>query len=63
MAELVKTPPTTLAGARAVIKYVVEWDKDCDPRASAEYLKTLLRSPIFAEEADRVLAQSGEART
>jgi hypothetical protein len=40
-----KTPPTSVAGARAVIEYLVEWDKgsgDCD------YLPTLLRSALLA---------------
>jgi hypothetical protein len=45
---LIKTPPATLVGARAIIEYLIEWDKDCDPEMSYEYLSTLLRSPIFA---------------
>jgi hypothetical protein len=51
--ELLKTPPATLAGARAIIEYLIEWDKDCDPETSYEYLSTLLRSPIFAQEEAR----------
>jgi hypothetical protein len=51
--ELLKTPPATLAGARAIIEYLIEWDKDCDPETSYEYLSTLLRSPMFAQEEAR----------
>jgi hypothetical protein len=43
MAELMKTPPTTLAGMRAIIQYVVEWDND----SGYYYLPTLLRSPLL----------------
>ena len=46
--KLLKTPPATLVGARAIIEYLIEWDKECDPETSYEYLSTLLRSPIFA---------------
>jgi hypothetical protein len=46
--ELLKTPPATLVGARAIIEYLIEWDKENDPETSYEYLSTLLRSPIFA---------------
>jgi hypothetical protein len=51
--ELLKTPPGTLVGARAIIEYLIEWDKECDPETSYEYLSTLLRSPIFAQEEAR----------
>jgi hypothetical protein len=51
--ELLKTPPATFAGARAIIEYLIEWDKECDPETSYEYLSTLLRSPIFAQEEAR----------
>jgi hypothetical protein len=46
-AKLRETPPTTLAGARAIIEYLVAWDSDCVPETSGEYLQTLLGSPIF----------------
>jgi hypothetical protein len=48
MAKLRGTPPTTLAGAWAIIEYLIEWDRDCVPKNSGEYLPTLLRSPIFS---------------
>ena len=51
--QLLKTPPATLVGARAIIEYLIEWDKECDPEMSYEYLSTLLRSPIFAREEAR----------
>ena len=51
--ELLKTPPATLVGARAIIEYLIEWDKECDPETSYEYLSTLLRSPMFAQEEAR----------
>ena len=46
MHELMKTPPTTLAGIRAVIQYLVDWDNDSD--SGHHYLPTLLRSPLLA---------------
>jgi hypothetical protein len=51
--KLLKTPPATLGGARAIIEYLIEWDKENDPETSYEYLSTLLLSPIFAEEEAR----------
>jgi hypothetical protein len=51
--KLLKTSPATLVGARAIIEYLIEWDKECDPEMSYEYLSTLLRSPIFAREEAR----------
>ena len=47
-AQLLATPPTTLAGARAVIAWLVEYDEPNVPETSGEYLRTLIRSPIFA---------------
>jgi hypothetical protein len=44
MYKLMKTPPTTLAGMRAIIQYLVDWDND----SSYYYLPTLLRSPLLA---------------
>jgi hypothetical protein len=46
--EIMKTPPTTRAGARAVIEHLVEWDKDGAMETGAQYLRILLRSPILA---------------
>jgi hypothetical protein len=43
-----KTPPTTRAGARAVIEHLVEWDEDGSTETH-HYLATLLRSPVRAE--------------
>ena len=40
MYELMKTPPTTLAGMRAIIQYLVDLDDD----SGYYYLPTLLRS-------------------
>jgi hypothetical protein len=51
--KLLKTPPATLGGARAIIEFLIDWDKENDPETSYEYLSTLLRSPIFAEEEAR----------
>ena len=45
--EIMKTPPTTRAGARAVIEHIVEWDED-GAMETRHYLATLLRSPILA---------------
>jgi hypothetical protein len=44
MAELMKTSPTTLAGIRAIIQYLVDWDNDI----GYYYLPTLLGSPLLA---------------
>ena len=44
MYKLMNTPPTTLAGIRAIIQYLVEWDND----SGYYYLPTLLRSPLLA---------------
>ena len=44
MYELMNTPPTTLAGMRAIIQYLVDWDND----SGYYYLPTLLRSPLLA---------------
>ena len=46
-AKLLDTPPMTVAGARAIIEYLVAWDDGSVPETGGEYLKTLLRSPIF----------------
>ena len=53
LAELLETPPTTLAGARAAIAWLVEYDEPNIPETSGAYLRTLIRSPIFAQEEAR----------
>jgi hypothetical protein len=52
-AELLETPPTTLAGAREAIAWLVEYDEPNIPETSGEYMRTLIRSPIFAQEEAR----------
>ena len=52
-AELLETPPTTLAGATAAIAWLVEFDEHSIPETSGEYMRTLSRSPIFAQEEAR----------
>jgi hypothetical protein len=52
-AELLETPPTTLGGARAAIARLVEYDETNIPETSGEYMRTLIRSPIFAREEAR----------
>jgi hypothetical protein len=42
---IMKTPPTSVAGARTVVEYLVEWDKGS---GDYDYLPTLLRSPLLA---------------
>jgi hypothetical protein len=49
-AELVAIPPTTVAGMRAAIEYIVEYDKGCVPHSCAQFLATLLESPLLAVE-------------
>jgi hypothetical protein len=51
MDELMETPPVTMAGAKAVLEYFVEWDRDCMPDDSGQYFATLAASPIFAASA------------
>jgi hypothetical protein len=45
MHELMNTPPTTLAGMRAIIQYLVDWDNN----SGYYYLPTLLRSPLLGD--------------
>ena len=52
-AKLLETPPTTLAGASAAIAWLVEYDEPNVPETSGKYLRTLSRSPIFAQEEAR----------
>jgi hypothetical protein len=52
-AELLETHPTTLAGARAAMAWLVEYDEPNIPKTSGEYMRTLIRSPIFAQEEAR----------
>jgi hypothetical protein len=47
LAELQKTPPMTLAGAREAIAWLVKYDEPNIPETSGQYLRTLARSPIF----------------
>jgi hypothetical protein len=44
MADLMRTPAMTLAGMRAIIEYLVDWDN----ASGYYYLPTLLRSPLLA---------------
>jgi hypothetical protein len=44
MADLMRTPPMTLAGMREIIEYLVDWDN----ASGYYYLPTLLRSPLLA---------------
>jgi hypothetical protein len=44
MAALMNTPPTTVAGMRTIIEYLVNRDHNC----GYHYLPTLLRSPTFS---------------
>jgi hypothetical protein len=53
LAKLQATPPTTLAGARVAIEWLVEYDRHNAPETSGQYLRTLIRSPIFAQEEAR----------
>jgi hypothetical protein len=53
LAELQETPPTTLAGARAAMAWLIEYDEPNIPETSGAYLRTLIRSPIFARKEAR----------
>jgi hypothetical protein len=52
MGELLKTPPTTVAGAREAIAWFAEYDKGSVPKTSGKYMQTMARSPIFAVEGE-----------
>jgi hypothetical protein len=43
----------TLAAATAAIAWLVEFDKPNVPKTSGEYMRTLIRSPIFTREEAR----------
>ena len=49
MDNLLATPPTTKAGARAALEYLLHYDRGCEPRAVGAFAATLLRSPILAD--------------
>jgi hypothetical protein len=55
MYELMKTPPTTLAGMRAIIQYLVDLDDD----SGYYYLQTLLRSPLLVAWSERAHTSEG----
>jgi hypothetical protein len=46
--EFLNTPPTTMAGLRAALEYVIEVDRDCVPNNGGLIAPTLLKSPLFA---------------
>lgn len=48
---LVATVPTTKAGALAVMAWLHEFDTECEPGTTGKFVATLMRSPIFATEA------------
>jgi hypothetical protein len=50
MDRIQETPPTTVAGARSVIEWFVQYDEPNIPEESGAYMRTLIRSPIFAIE-------------
>jgi hypothetical protein len=53
MGELLKTPPTTIAGACEAIAWFAEYDKASVPKTSGKYMRTMARSPIFAVEGEQ----------
>ncbi len=44
---LIETPPTTKAGARAAIEWLLEYNRGCAPRDVGRFAVTLLRSPVL----------------
>lgn len=48
LSDLINRPPTTRAGARAVIAWLAVYEADCVPEWSGYYLMTLARSPALA---------------
>ena len=50
MDNLLATPPTTKAGARAAIEYLLHYDRGCEPRAIGAFAATMLKSSVL--EAD-----------
>ena len=47
---LVETAPTTKAGARAAIEWLIEYNRGCEPRDIGRFAMTLLRSPVLQSE-------------
>jgi hypothetical protein len=47
MAVLIQTAPTTMAGLRAAIAYLVAWDGDQMCEDASTGLQALLGSPLF----------------
>ncbi|MGZ9116438.1 MAG: hypothetical protein ACXW3V_05780 [Methylocystis sp.] len=45
---LVETAPTTKAGARAAIEWLLEYNRGCEPREVGRFAITL-RSPVLAD--------------
>ncbi|MFO1125122.1 MAG: hypothetical protein U1E25_07460 [Methylocystis sp.] len=46
---LIETEPTTKAGARAAIKWLLEYNRGCEPRDIGRFAMTILRSPALAD--------------
>ena len=46
-AELIATPPITVAGMRAAIEHLIKYDAGCEPVACGQFLATLLESPVL----------------
>jgi hypothetical protein len=46
--EFFAIAPTTMAGMRAALAYVVEIHSDCAPETGARIAESLLKSPLFA---------------
>jgi hypothetical protein len=47
--NLLATPPTTKAGARAALEHLIHYDRGCVPRAVGAFAATLLLSPVLAD--------------
>jgi hypothetical protein len=47
--NLLATPPTTKAGARAALEHLIKYDRGCVPRAVGAFAATLLLSLVLAD--------------
>ena len=51
LSALLETVPTSIAGIIAALKYLLEFNDDDSGEAIGEFVRTLVQSPLLAEEA------------
>jgi hypothetical protein len=61
MEAMLEIGPSTLAGARAFLQHLANVENGCLPQETWELVECLANSPLFAEDADLVLAEEEDA--